>query len=94
MGQLIEFYHPTPKLKTAPAPVEEEPTDQLPAAELLSGVMQQVGTIRDVLIITRDVDGHCGLICNLSGVAECILLIEQTKLKVLAPENSVPRGTA
>ncbi len=96
MGELITFYRPAPKPPATVAEVEEQPVDQLPAAELLSGVMQQVETIRDIVIISRDANGHCGLISNLGSVADCILLLEQTKLKVLnaTPEAPQPRGTA
>jgi len=70
------------------------PQEQLSPAELLSGLLQNAATMRDVLVITRDATGHCGLISNLGGVADCVLLIEQTKLQMLKVVETEPKGIA
>lgn len=86
MGQLIEWYIPKPK---PPAPVvEEAPAEQMPATEVLQTLLQRAEHLRDVLVIMRDDRGVLGLVSNLEGMPEVILLIEQTKLRMLKSVES------
>ena len=94
MGQLIEFYHPSPK-PSKPV-VEEAPEEQMPATEVLQTLLARAESLRDVLVIMRDDRGVLGLVSNLEGMPEVILLIEQTKLRMLKSVESDdgPKGIA
>jgi len=93
LGKLIEFYRPVPRPKAEPV-VEEEPTNQVPAIEVLRTLLEKADGMRDVLVLMRDDNDTLGLVSNLEGMPECLLLIEQTKMRMLKSTFDDPKGIA
>lgn len=100
MGQLIEFYIPTPKPKPAKADwdkqVAEEDIVATPAKDILQLAATQCVGITDVLIMTRDSTGELGFLTNVDGMGESLLFIERVKLRMLEKdkEDNTPTGGA
>lgn len=68
----------------------------MPATEVLQTLLARAESLRDVLVIMRDDRDVLGLVSNLEGMAEVVLLIEQTKLRMLKSVESDdgPKGIA
>jgi hypothetical protein len=93
MGKLIPFYVPAPRPKPAPPALVVEPeTDGPTVKDIIGDVQVRADSLADILIIFRNNDGVLGFTTNVGGLAEAILLIEETKHKALAlykPDGNV-----
>lgn len=97
-GRVTEFYHPDPK-PPAPAPVEEEAPDRMPAGDILRKLLEKEKVLSDVLVLMRDSDGQLGFVTNLADLGESVLFIERVKHRILSQDHQKqsappPKGTA
>ena len=94
MGELIEFYRPTPKAVLTVATPEqllEEPST--PAKQVLTQCLEHVDTIDQIVVLTMDKDGVLGFLGNCEGLAETLLFLELIKAQMLFSRvDSTPNG--
>lgn len=95
MGQLIEFYYPSPK----PAqPVPEVVELAVSAGDILRELLGKAETIDEVLVLMRDKDGGMGLVGNLESPAESLLFMLRLQNHIVVSntvdDSPTPKGTA
>lgn len=80
MGQLIEFYKPTPK-----PVVEAEPEESKPAvAETLKHLLNDCEHMQDIVVLIKTKYDTVGIVSTMEGPAENVLFIERVKAKLVS----------